>query len=111
MLKSVAPSTSTEPKVGIFLNGFKDESNFAWVVFSSVEVKEQYIRDEFKFCRKEEDLHNLARHKNQRDRTKDELMAKRAAFATFSGYKPSLKDKNRFVFVGHTNETAPKSYA
>lgn len=94
-----------EPVVRIFLNGFEDQTKIAKVIFSSVEVKEQYIRDEFRYCRKEEDLHNLARHKNQRDRTKNDLLAKRVSFARFSGYQPSLKDGLRWVFVAPVAQT------
>jgi hypothetical protein len=89
-------------RVQISLNGFKDENRVAWVIFPDSSVKQQYIDDEIKFCRNEEFAHKAARHTNHRIKTKDELLAKRVAFAKHLGYAPSRKDNQRWELTQNT---------
>ncbi len=100
------PTNNITYQVGLYLNGYRDENRQGIVIFESSEVKEQYVRNEFKFCRREEDNYNLARHKNQRDRTKDALLAKRVEFAKFAGYERQKNTSNpaHFVYVGSIND-------
>jgi hypothetical protein len=50
------------------------------------EFRDRYVRDEYKFCRVEEDAYNAAVFRNDRIRCKNNLMLKRADFAKMKGY-------------------------
>ena len=83
--------------VRIYPKGPTKPEHFIRVTFPTKEVKEKYIRDEYRFCRAEEDAHNAARYPNQRAATKADLYAKRVTFAKQQNYAP--KNGNKFEWV------------
>lgn len=52
----------------------------------AVSFRENYVRQEYKFCRKEEDALLSAIYRKDRIRCKNDLMLKRAEFARNQGY-------------------------
>lgn len=54
--------------------------------------RENYIRQEYRFCRKEEQAYLAAFTKNDRMRTQKELLLKRVEFAQSQGYKQINSD-------------------
>lgn len=60
-----------------------------FVEFQSKDEQEAYIRQEYRFCRKEEQAYLAAFTKNDRARTQKELLLKRVEFARTQGFTKS----------------------
>ena len=92
-----------EHVVRIYLNGAADTNSVAVVVFPDQETKEKYIRKEYWYCKDQEIAYNAARSKAQREKTKDELYAKRVEFARTQGYAPVKGNRLRWEKVSNAN--------
>jgi len=92
------------PRVRIFPNGPK--GNAVYLLFATVNEKEKYIKDEYRFCFDAERSHNSAMTTNTREKTKEALYAKRVDFAKSSGFIPKFNEKNIWVRGKSENEVA-----
>jgi hypothetical protein len=75
-------------RLKVFPNGVDEDGNYTdpvWLNFDSLEQKEKYLINEYKFCKREEESHLNAIYRKDRIRTKNDLMIKRVAFAKKTG--------------------------
>lgn len=87
-------------KLKIYPNGVDVDGNYTakvWLSFESKEDRDNYVRKEFKYCRKEEDAHLEARFRKDRIRTKNDLLTKRAKFARENGFEGSVSKNSQWI--------------
>jgi hypothetical protein len=77
-------------KVKIYPNGVDKDGRYTaevWLMFNSVEERDQYVNDELRYCRKEEEALLNAFFRNDRIRCKNNLLLKRVEFAKNQGFQ------------------------
>ena len=71
---------------GLNVFGETDEKDVIWLKFNSMEEKDQYVTDEFLYCKKEEDAYLTAFYKKDRIAAKNALYKKRVQYARGQGF-------------------------
>jgi len=74
------------------------------IIFESKEVKEDYIKKEFKYTLNEKSTRYNWVHVKQRNVLQELLDKKRLAFATRMGYSPSKYNKKEWIKQDVQNE-------
>lgn len=88
-------------KLKIYPKGVDNDGHYTsevWLMFNSNEERDQYVADELRYCRKEEEALLSALYRRDRIRCKQNLANKRVEFATKNGFKK--KDASTWVREG-----------